>query len=391
MPTIMIVDDSPTILEIFQYFLTSNGYTALPVANGETALALITNGNRPDLILLDVVMPGMDGLDVCRQLKACEATREIPVIFISESVDTLRGFAVGGVDYVPKSADYQEILARVNAHLTIQRQQQQLRAQQEQMIVQAKLASLGELTAGISHELKNPLNFICNFSQAVLDLTQNLREELTKPQPDPQELHYLIETLPDLAQKIHNHGERAARIIHNMLQHARGEPGVRTPTNLNRLVHEYTMMAYHSQKTTDFHPTITTRYDPVLDTQLVSVIAHDVSRVIVNLCTNALYALRERMHAQTNGFRPTLTVQTYNQADTVHILIHDNGVGIPEAIREKIFQPFFTTKPPGEGTGLGLSLAHDIVVHEHHGQLLVNSQPDEYTEFTVILPKENFS
>ncbi len=410
--TILIVDDSTTVADVFKQYLEYSSYTAFLAESGEKALQLLadqilTGQPLPDLILMDVMMPGIDGFETCRRLKADNRTRNIPVLFISSSTtrteDRIHGFEAGAVDFIDKDA-IEEVMARVNTHLTIRKQQLQLRghkrqleealkrlkATQQQLIVRETLASLGELVAGISHELKNPLNVICNNSQLLTELLDDLKDEIKKPEPDPEELDYLWGKLPELACKIDAHGKRAVRIIQGMLEHSRGEKGQRKPTNLNLLIKEYIALAYHEMRAKDgsFNPAIETDYDPILDDQHIAIVPQDISRIILNISMNALQAIGAKAHTHTgNGYKPILSICTKNRGDHAEIRIRDNGEGIPAEILNRIFEPFFTTKPPGEGTGLGLSMSYDIVTQGHQGTLWCESEPNEYTEFAILLPK----
>lgn len=270
---------------------------------------------------------------------------------------------------------------------------QQLQDMQNQMITQQKLASLGALTAGIAHEIRNPLNFVNNFADLSVELTQELREVLTRhKEPFDAETFADIEdillSLEQNVQKITEHGKRADRIVQGMLQHSRGQTGTREPTDLNALLAEYVHLAYHGMRAQDasFHITMETAYDPSIG--LVEVVPQDLGRVFLNLLNNACYAVHEKHKALGKGFSPTLSVRTTNLGERVEIRIRDNGNGIAPEVREKLFQPFFTTKPAGTGTGLGLSISHDIVVQEHKGEINVDTEVGRYTEFIVTLPKQ---
>lgn len=267
----------------------------------------------------------------------------------------------------------------------------QLKDMQHQLLTQQKLASLGALTAGIAHEMRNPLNFVNNFAHLSLELAQELRELLTQYQgPDDTEtladIEDVLETLEANMQRITEHGQRADRIVHGMLQHSRGQEGVREPTDLNALLAEYVNLAYHSMRAQDVSVPIQidAAYDPALG--LTEVVPQDIGRVFLNLLNNALYAMATKRGEVGEDFHPLLSVQTARRGEHIEIRIRDNGPGIPPEIREQIFQPFFTTKPAGAGTGLGLSISHDIVVQEHHGTLSVETEPGTYTEFVLTLP-----
>ncbi len=279
----------------------------------------------------------------------------------------------------------------------------ELRRTQEQVVTQEKLASLGALTAGVAHEIRNPLNFVNNFAALSVELIDELREELgldaesgngdgagPLAATDDEELGEIVdEILGDLQlniSKVKEHGDRANRIVDGMLAHSRDEAGQIESIDINLLVEEYTKLAYHGMRGTDatFNVTITREFDP--DAGRVNGIARDLSRVVLNIVTNACQATQMRGSEDGRGYSPTLLVATAGQPDGVHIRIRDNGTGIPDSIVRKIFDPFFTTKSGTQGTGLGLSICHEIV-REHEGQLLVDTEPGEYTEFTIILPR----
>ncbi|GAB1543536.1 AAA family ATPase [Scytonema sp. NUACC21] len=275
-----------------------------------------------------------------------------------------------------------------------------LKATQAQIIAQEKLASLGALTAGIAHEIKNPLNFVNNFAELSVELTQELLTEIEnhKDHLDPESREYIEEILNDLsqnAQKINEHGKRADNIVRGMLMHSRGQTcDERQLTNINALIAEAVSLAYHGMraKETSFDITVETDYDD--DICQINIVPQNMSRALINVINNACYAAHKKaMRFQTQPgeerekFSPTLSVKTKNLGECVEISIRDNGDGIPPETQEKIFHPFFTTKPPGEGTGLGLSITHDIIVQQHQGGIRVDTQVGSFTEFMITLPK----
>ena len=264
---------------------------------------------------------------------------------------------------------------------------QELQNTQSQLIQAEKMASLGELTAGIAHEIQNPLNFVNNFAEVSTELAQELAEERARPTRDPELEAELLADLKQNIQKISHHGQRAASIVRGMLEHSRASTGERTLTDLNALCDEYLRLAYHGLRAKDksFNATLQTDLAPVLP--LVAAVSQDLGRVLLNLFTNAFYAVRQRQQATAEpGYAPTVSVRTTYGAREVVVQVQDNGTGIPEAVRTRIFQPFFTTKPSGEGTGLGLALSHDIVVQGHGGALEMTSQEGVGTTFTIKLP-----
>jgi signal transduction histidine kinase len=258
-----------------------------------------------------------------------------------------------------------------------------LRDTQAQLIQSEKMASLGELTAGIAHEIQNPLNFVNNFSELNRELLEELQQTL--PAENGDEATSLINDIRDNEEKILHHGRRADAIVKGMLQHSRSGTGVKEPTDLNALVDEYLRLAYHGLRAKDksFNATFTTDLDAALPN--VEVVPQDLGRVVLNLINNAFYAVSEKQRQGDKDYVPTVTVRTSRSGDRAEILVTDNGAGIPDAIREKIFQPFFTTKPTGQGTGLGLSLSYDIV-KAHGGTLTIGPRTAEGTTFRIALP-----
>jgi histidine kinase len=268
----------------------------------------------------------------------------------------------------------------------------QLRHTQGQLVTQEKLASLGALTAGIAHELKNPLNFINNFAALSADLTTEIEEGLAAVRGPltPEVLANLAAPLSDLrlnVGKIHEYGRRADGIINGMLLHSRQAPAAREPADLNAILTESVNLAYHGVRAKDpaFAPAIQSECDPAVGQ--VDVARQDISRVFINVLHNAYYAIRQKKQALGARYTPVLQVRTHDRGDRVEVRIRDNGPGIPPAVASQIFNPFFTTKPPGEGTGLGLSLSHDIVVGGHQGEMRVESAEGQFTEFVITLPR----
>jgi len=266
-----------------------------------------------------------------------------------------------------------------------------LKAAQTQLIQSEKMASLGQLTAGIAHEIKNPLNFVTNFSELTVELAGELIEEIEKLSGslDAKDSDYLKSILRDIennVKKIIEHGKRADSIIRGMLLHSRGKSGEIQPTDLNALLAEYVALGYHGLRATDstFNIKIETDYDPSIG--LVNVVPQDISRVFLNLINNACYSTAQKKKEMKDSYFPVLRVSTQKAQDKSTIRIWDNGKGIPQAILDRIFNPFFTTKPAGSGTGLGLSISYDIIVQEHHGEIKADSIEGEFAEFIITIP-----
>ena len=264
---------------------------------------------------------------------------------------------------------------------------EKLKSTQAQLIQSEKLASLGELTAGIAHEIQNPLNFVNNFSELSVDLAKELKDEVQKSEKDWELIEDLTNDLSQNQEKINHHGKRASSIVKGMLEHSRTSTGAKEMTDINALADEYLRLAYHGLRAKDV--SFNSDFELIADENLpkIEVIPQDMGRVLLNLINNAFWAVNERSKKGETGFEPKVTVTTQLTANSqVLIAIKDNGTGMSEDIKAKIFQPFFTTKPTGQGTGLGLSLAYDIITKGHGGTLEVESMEGEGTMFMVKLP-----
>jgi two-component system, NtrC family, sensor kinase len=259
-----------------------------------------------------------------------------------------------------------------------------LKETQSQLIQSEKMASLGELTAGIAHEIQNPLNFVNNFSELSAELLDEMQAELKEG--NTSEAFLIASDVKENLRKITHHGKRADSIVKNMLQHSSKSSGIKEPTDLNALVDEYLKLSYHGFRAKDknFNALLETYYDPKMNK--VNVVAQDVGRVLLNLFNNAFYSVAKKKSETDKEYEPIVIVRTVKKGDGVEIYIKDNGVGIPEKVVDKIYQPFFTTKPTGEGTGLGLSLSYDIINKGHGGEMKVETKEDEYSEFVIQLP-----
>ena len=261
---------------------------------------------------------------------------------------------------------------------------EELKATQAQLIQSEKMASLGELTAGIAHEIQNPLNFVNNFSEVSNELLDEMTEQLEKG--NTNEAKAIANEVKMSLEKINLHGKRADGIVKSMLQHSRTSNNKKEPTDINVLADEYLRLAYHGLRAKDksFNAALKTDYDENIG--LIKIISQDIGRVILNLITNAFYAVMEKKKLHPVGYEPTVTVSTKKIDNKVIVEVKDNGTGISQKAIDKIFQPFFTTKPTGQGTGLGLSLSYDIVTKGHGGEIKVETKDGESTGFSVILP-----
>jgi signal transduction histidine kinase len=270
----------------------------------------------------------------------------------------------------------------------IEKAYHELKTTQQQLIQSEKMASLGELTAGIAHEIQNPLNFINNFSELNRELIGDLETEKAKPVGERNE-QLESEIFRDISQnleKISHHGKRADGIVKGMLLHSRKSTGQKEAANINELADEYLRLAFHGMRARDKEFNVTTRTN--LDNSLgpVHIVPQDIGRVILNLITNAFHAVMEKLHQQDHDYEPVVTLSTHKRQDKVELSVEDNGNGIPRHLVDKIFQPFFTTKPAGQGTGLGLSLAYEIITKGHGGELKVKSEEGKGTIFIIQIP-----
>jgi signal transduction histidine kinase len=258
-----------------------------------------------------------------------------------------------------------------------------LKATQQQLIQSEKMASLGELTAGIAHEIQNPLNFVNNFSEVNEELIKELKNEAVKG--NLEEVKAIANDIEFNSEKISHHGKRADGIVKGMLQHSRTSSGQKEPTDINVLADEYLRLAYHGLRAKDksFNATMKADFDETIGK--LNIVPQEIGRVILNLITNAFYTVSEKKKQAGDNYEPTISVSTKKSNGKIEIRVSDNGNGIPQKILDKIFQPFFTTKPTGQGTGLGLSLSYDIV-KAHGGELKVETKEGEGSEFIIHLP-----
>ena len=325
-------------------------------------------------------------------------------------VGSLKPLAFDQIDLVKSLANsfavayarYEDFKKLEDAKIQVEKTLSELKATQSHLIQSEKMASLGELTAGIAHEIQNPLNFVNNFSEVSIELVEELRSELDQVKTqyiashiasqlidlsNINEAENILNDLERNQQKINHHGKRADAIVKGMLQHSRSSSSEKEVTDINKLTDEYLRLAYHGHRAKDksFNASLITNFDESLEN--IELVPQDIGRVILNLITNAFFAVTERRKQQPENFEPTVTVTTKKSNNNVLITVEDNGNGIPEAIKEKIFHPFFTTKPTGQGTGLGLSLSYDIV-KTHGGEIMVESKPED-TRFIVVIPINN--
>jgi signal transduction histidine kinase len=314
--------------------------------------------------------------------------RAEPGPFTPRQIEMVQAFADQAVIAIENARLFDEVQARTRE---LAASLDDLRKAQDRLIQSEKLASLGQLTAGIAHEIKNPLNFVNNFSNVSRELLEELRAVLAKASLDAatrEEADQLVAMTTSNLEKVAQHGGRADSIVKNMLLHAREGSGERASVNVNAMVEEALNLAYHGARAEKpgFNVTIRKSLDPTAGR--AELFPQEITRVLLNLISNSFYATTKRKQIETDlDYEPTLAASTRDLGESVEIAIRDNGTGISDEVRAKMFNPFFTTKPAGEGTGLGLSLSHDIVVKQHGGTLEVSTEPGAFTQFTMVLPR----
>ena len=427
-PLVMVVDDNAKNLQVLGSLLKDAGYSIAVARNGSQVLDYLKT-RRPDLILLDVMMPGMNGFEVCREIKQDEKTKEIPVLFITALADTtnkLEGFKAGGEDYITKPFFKEEVLARVNVFAQRQKNREKLiesnkklaywgqtlekevhartaklQQMQSQIIMQEKMASIGQLAAGISHELNNPINFIYtnfvtlqNNTTGFKKILEHYRKLLENPKIAQMEtslvesireaeknmhLDFVLKDFDTLFEETREGFGRISWIISSMRDFSRAEYTHDVSSfDINKGIQDTLTIAqneykYHCDIQTDFgHP------------PLVECIPQQINQVFLNIIVNAAQAIK----SQQRSGRGKIEVSTFSQEGQACCTIIDDGPGIPENIKTRIFEPFFTTKEVGQGTGLGLSIAYDIVVDKHSGTLTVENHASGGARFSICLPQK---
>lgn len=413
---ILIVDDVTDNIRLLSSVLKQHGHRVRMAVSGQMALTSAMT-LPPDLILLDINMPGMNGYEVCQRLKAHESTRSVPVIFLSamdDVLDKVKAFQAGAVDYVTKPFQTEEILARVQTHLTIRALQTRLQAQniqlratveelqqtQAQLVQQEKMASVGQLVAGVAHEINNPISFIAGnlqpakeYVQSLVNLVKLYQQEYPQPSPQIQraiqdlDLEFLMSDLQKLMGSLQTGVDRIRNVILALRIFSRlGESDIK-PVNLHEGIDSVLLVLHHRLLGEGDRPAIaiTKSYDEL---PLVTCYASQMNQVFLNLINNAIEAIeRACQQGLGNQRRPQIWVTTERVNNTtVRIRIKDNGIGVSADVKSRLFDPFFTTKPTSQGVGLGLSTSYQIVVERHKGSLTYESIPGEYTEFIVEIP-----
>jgi two-component system NtrC family sensor kinase len=314
-------------------------------------------------------------------------TRRPKKPFTKAEIGLIQTFADQAVIAIENARLFDEVQERTKE---LSQSLDDLRAAQDRLVQTEKLASLGQLTAGIAHEIKNPLNFVNNFSALSAELVEEMKDVLSDVSLDKnkrEDLDEITQMLKSNLDKVVQHGKRADSIVKNMLLHCREGSSELRPVDINAIVDESLNLAYHGARAerAGFNIVLQRDLDPSIGK--ADVYPQEITRVLLNIISNGFYAATKRKAESGEGFEPTLAAITKNLGDKVEIRIRDNGIGIPDEVKEKIFNPFFTTKPSGEGTGLGLSMSHDIVVKQHGGSIDVDTEPGIFTEFKIVLPR----
>jgi two-component system, NtrC family, sensor kinase len=408
--TILVVDDTPTNLQVLFDVLSEQGYRVAIAKNGEIALQRLQS-SQPNLILLDVMMPGIDGFETCQRLKANPSTREIPVIFmtaLSDSLDKVKGLSLGAVDYITKPIQHEEVLARIRVHLQLHHanrilQQrtnevnqalESLKQAQLHLVQGEKMAALGQLVAGIAHEINNPVNFIHGnltfvreYTQDLLEFVQLYQKHYPNPVDEIQErakaldLEFLQGDLVKMLASMEMGSDRIRDLVLSLRNFSRLDESELKAVDIHAGIDSTLLILQHRLKARpDFPPIqVIKDYEQLPE---VECYPSQLNQVFMNILSNAIDALEESAIAS-----PTITIRTSaSKTNWITVCIADNGVGIAEPIRSKLFDPFFTTKPVGKGTGLGLSISYKIITEKHGGKIECHSTLGQGTEFVVQVP-----
>lgn len=412
---ILIVDDNPNNIKVLFEVLEQANFCVLIAKNGESALEKVA-AVTPDLILLDVMMPGIDGFETCRRLKASDFAQEVPVIFmtaLSDVADKVKGFNLGAVDYITKPFQQEEVLARVNLHLKLRDLSKklehlveqrtieltnttyQLQQSQIQLIQGEKMSTLGQLVAGVAHEINNPVGFIdgnlLHIERYVQDLVAHLRM-YQQHQPDSQiadhadtiELDFLLDDLPKIIASMHQGTERIYDISMSLRTFSRSDTTTKVKFNIHEGIDSTLLILKHRLKANPDRAEIAIIKE-YGDLPLIECFPGQLNQVFMNIIANAIDAL-ENSNQPQNSQENQITIRTFVNDGSAVIQISDNGMGIPEDVKPKIFEHLFTTKSVGKGTGLGLAIAHQIVFNKHDGTLEVDSHLGKGTTFKILLP-----
>jgi two-component system, NtrC family, sensor kinase len=432
--TILVIDDSLTNLEVLYATLSNLGYEVLVEMDGLSAIEQVKN-NPPDLILLDIMMPKIDGFETCRRLQADPETKDIPIIFmtaLTDSVEKVKGLGLGAVDYITKPFQQDEVLARIQVHIKLRRLNQELDEQKQQLeervkartaelsealeklqatqlqLVQTeKISSLGQLVAGVAHEVNNPIGFISTnlyhanqYVNDLINLIKLYQEKFPTPGNEIEEimetidLGHISEDLPRLISSMKLGSDRIRGIMQSLRNYSRTDGLEKKAVDIHEGIETTLMILQHRLNAQTYRSGIQIMKE-YGNLPMIECYPGQLNQVFMNLLANAIDAIEESLEGKeyekgksrtSEDFAPVIYIVTSLDREYVSIKIRDNGQGIPESVREKIFQPFFTTKPEGKGTGLGLSICSQIVTEKHGGTLECNSSPQTGTEFVIKIP-----
>ncbi len=411
---ILIVDDNPTNLNVISEALKNAGYKVAIATSGERAIQQVER-RTPDLILLDVMMPGIDGFETCKRLQSNVNTCDIPIIFMTALADTdhkIKGFDLGAVDYITKPFQEQEVLVRVRTQLQLNlltrnleeqvvHQTIALQTSQLQIIQSEKLSSLGNLVAGVAHEINNPVGFLTGNIQPALDYIQDLFGLLDLyqkkyPQPDADiddeiktiDLEYIRQDLPKLIGSMSEGVKRIRDISNSLRTFSRADHDYPVACNIHDGIDSTIMILKHRLKPSESHPEIKVIKD-YGDLPEIKCYAGQLNQVFMNLLSNAIDALEESNHGRNyQEIINQITIKTELSSDKKQVIVQilDNGIGMSSELQKKVFDYLFTTKEVGKGTGLGLAIAKQIIEGKHHGKISFTSELGQGTEFTIVLP-----
>ncbi|MHC5858677.1 hybrid sensor histidine kinase/response regulator [Nostoc sp.] len=419
---ILVVDDTPDNLRLLSAMLTAQGFEVRKALNGKMALTACQMV-LPDVILLDINMPGMDGYEVCQQLKADEKTCEVPVIFISaldDVVDKVKAFDVGGVDYIAKPFHGAEVVLRIENQINLrllqvklqeknfllQQALDNLQASQVQQIQNEKMVALGQLVAGLAHEINNPISFIYGnlqyagqYVEDLVNMIEVYQQEYPKPTPKVQEiakdidLNFMIKDLQNLIGAMYRGSDRIREIVLALQHFSRHDEAEMKRVNIHEDIENTLVMLQHRLRETADRSAIIIVKD-YGNLPLVTCYASELNQVFMHLLNNAIDAIEEGVENKSSIpysllSTPQIRIHTeVTDLNMVKIAIADNGLGIEESLRSRLFDPFFTTKPVGKGSGLGLSISYQIIVRKHRGNITCNSSVGKGAEFAIEIPIE---
>jgi signal transduction histidine kinase len=399
---ILVVDDNPANIKVLFDFLQGSSFRVFVAKSGESALEKIEE-TTPDLILLDILMPGIDGFETCRRLKENPKTKNVPIIFmtaLSEPSDKVKGLDLGAIDYITKPIEHEEALARINVHL-------QLRKSQLRLIQEEKMYSLGQLVAGIAHEINNPINYIYGNIEYAQKYVQSLMKllsmyEAAMPNPNPEisayakeiELAYLKQDFPELLASMEMGTSRIVEIVRSLRLFSHSDEAECKDVDIHRGIDSTLVLLTNRLTNTHHRPDIVIKKE-YGNIPAITCYSGQLNQVFMNLISNGIDAIDEKIELwkksndhRLTSFIPQIKIQTSLSTNQLNVIIKisDNGIGIEDTVKQKIFDQFFTTKSPGKGTGLGLAISHQIVVEKHGGSIDCQSSYEKGSEFTLVIP-----